>query len=190
MFPHNIGLGCTNDPELIYQVNQATAVEVAGTGLHWTFSPCITIPKDDRWGRQYEGFSESTELVTRLTAAAIKGYEDAIDSSWYENDGVVNSVSMTHPFGLEMMHFTGNPTKGTWQTMERINMDHQAVIGHNISRKDHDDLFALYNKHCQLLYKLKCSHLILLLFLTWMGGFLIRNLCIQRLKFVCLVNMA
>ena len=79
VFPHNIGLGCTNDPELVYDVNHATAVEVAATGLHWTFSPCITIPKDDRWGRQYEGFSESTELVTSLTSAAIKGYEDAID---------------------------------------------------------------------------------------------------------------
>ena len=78
-FPHNIGLGCTNDPTIIKQVNYATAVEVAATGLNWTFSPCITIPKDDRWGRQYEGFSESTELVTSLTAAAIKGYEEALD---------------------------------------------------------------------------------------------------------------
>jgi len=79
IFPHNIGLGCANDPDLIYDVNHATAVEVAATGLHWTFSPCITIPRDDRWGRQYEGFSESPELVSGLTAAAIKGYEDAID---------------------------------------------------------------------------------------------------------------
>ena len=79
VFPHNIGLGCTNNPELVYDVNHTTAIEVAATGLHWTFSPCITIPKDDRWGRQYEGFSESTELVTNLTSAAIKGYEDAID---------------------------------------------------------------------------------------------------------------
>ena len=78
-FPQNIGLGCTKDPEIIKQVNYATAVEVAATGLHWTFSPCITIPKDDRWGRQYEGFSESTELVTNLTEAAITGYEDALD---------------------------------------------------------------------------------------------------------------
>ena len=57
IFPHNIGLGCSNNPNLIYKVNQATAIEVAATGLHWTFSPCITVPKDDRWGRQYEGFS-------------------------------------------------------------------------------------------------------------------------------------
>ena len=79
VFPQNIGLGCSNNPELIYQVNHATAVEVAATGLHWTFSPCITVPQDDRWGRQYEGFSESTEIVTRLTHAAITGYEDALD---------------------------------------------------------------------------------------------------------------
>ena len=78
IFPQNIGLGCANDPELIYQINHATAVEVAATGLHWTFSPCITVPQDDRWGRQYEGFSESAELVTRLTHAAITGYEDDI----------------------------------------------------------------------------------------------------------------
>ncbi len=77
-FPQNIGLGCTNDPDLIKQINYATAVEVAATGLHWTFAPCITIPKDDRWGRQYEGFSESSELVTNLTASAIKGYEEAL----------------------------------------------------------------------------------------------------------------
>ena len=79
VFPQNIGLGCANSPELIYQVNQATAVEVAATGLHWTFSPCITVPRDDRWGRQYEGFSESTQIVTSLTRAAITGYEDALD---------------------------------------------------------------------------------------------------------------
>ena len=79
VFPHNIGLGCTNDPELIYKVNHATATEVIGTGLHWTFAPCITIPKDDRWGRQYEGFSESTSLVSSLTESAIKGYEDAVN---------------------------------------------------------------------------------------------------------------
>ena len=78
IFPQNIGLGCANDPELIYKINQATAIEVAATGLHWTFSPCITVPKDDRWGRQYEGFSESTSLVTRLTHAAITGYEDKL----------------------------------------------------------------------------------------------------------------
>ena len=79
IFPQNIGLGCTNSPDIVEQVNHATAVEVAATGLHWTFSPCVTVPQDDRWGRQYEGFSESTDLVSKLTPAAIKGYENALE---------------------------------------------------------------------------------------------------------------
>jgi triacylglycerol lipase len=82
-------------------------------------------------------------------------HNNVLDSSWYENDGVVNSVSMTHPVGSEMVQFSGNPITGTWQTMEKLNMDHQAVIGHGVSKKQHEDLFVLYNKHCQLLYLLK-----------------------------------
>ena len=82
-------------------------------------------------------------------------YNNAIDSSWYENDGVVNSVSMSHPLGSEMVFFNGIPVPGVWQSVKKLNMDHQAVIGHGISKKQHEDLIVLYNNHCQLLYLLK-----------------------------------
>ncbi|RMF10875.1 MAG: beta-glucosidase, partial [Candidatus Neomarinimicrobiota bacterium] len=75
IFPHNIGLGCANDPDLVRQVARATAEEVAATGIHWTFSPCIAVPRDERWGRHYEGFSESPERVKALGAAAVEGYQ-------------------------------------------------------------------------------------------------------------------
>ena len=86
------------------------------------------------------------------TSLLIGQYDSAPDSSWYENDGIVNSVSMSHPFGSDMVHFDGNPITGVWQSLERINMDHQAIIGHNISSKQKNYLVALYNKHCNLLY--------------------------------------
>ena len=89
------------------------------------------------------------------TGLLIGQYSEVPDNMWYENDGVVNSVSMTHPKGSKMLHFTGNPTTGTWQIMEKLNMDHQAVIGHNISDQKHGVLFALYNNHCKLLRLLK-----------------------------------
>ena len=89
------------------------------------------------------------------TSLLIGEYIEAPDSSWYENDGVANSVSITHPNGSEMAYYTGNPKMGIWQAMERLNMDHQAVIGHNVSSKQHKNIFALYKKHCQLLYTLK-----------------------------------
>ncbi len=78
IFPHNLALGCSNDSDLVYRVNQATATEVAATGIHWTFAPCIAVPQDPRWGRFYEGFGDNTALVDGLTAAAIEGFEDPL----------------------------------------------------------------------------------------------------------------
>lgn len=37
----------------------------------------MTVPNDYRWGRTYEGFSEDTELVTKLGNAAILGYQSS-----------------------------------------------------------------------------------------------------------------
>ena len=53
MFPHNVGLGCANDYELCRKVSEATAIEVAATGINWNFSPCIAIPQNEKWGRHY-----------------------------------------------------------------------------------------------------------------------------------------
>jgi beta-glucosidase len=75
IFPHNIGLGCTRDPELVRKVAEVTAMEVRATGLNWTFSPCIAVPRDIRWGRTYEGFGETTELQVMMAGAAVKGYQ-------------------------------------------------------------------------------------------------------------------
>jgi beta-glucosidase len=77
IFPHNIGLGCTRNPQLVEQVAQATAVEVRATGINWAFSPCVTVPRDERWGRTYEGYSEDPDLVSLLGPAAVRGYQGA-----------------------------------------------------------------------------------------------------------------
>lgn len=75
IFPHNVGLGCTNNPSLVEEVERITAKEVAGTGIDWTFAPCIAVPRDERWGRTYEGFSENPELTRRMAAAAVQGFQ-------------------------------------------------------------------------------------------------------------------
>ena len=64
IFPHNIGLGCTRDPELVHEIARITAKEVRATGINWTFAPCIAVPQDIRWGRTYESFSEDPRRVT------------------------------------------------------------------------------------------------------------------------------
>lgn len=75
VFPHNIGLGATNNPDLVEQVARATAEEILATGIPWNFSPVVAVPQDVRWGRTYEGFSENTELVTSLGTAYIRGVQ-------------------------------------------------------------------------------------------------------------------
>jgi beta-glucosidase len=75
IFPHNIGLGATRDPGLVEKICHVTALEVTATGLNWTFSPCITVPQDIRWGRTYEGFGETPDLQRMFAPAAVRGYQ-------------------------------------------------------------------------------------------------------------------
>ena len=75
IFPHHIGLGCTNNPQLIEDVYRATAEEVAATGIDWDFAPSLAVPRDDRWGRTYEGFGETPDIVKSMAAAAVRGLQ-------------------------------------------------------------------------------------------------------------------
>ena len=75
IFPHNIGLGCTRNPALVEGAARITAEEVRATGINWSFAPCIAVPRDERWGRTYEGFGETPELAQRLGAAAVRGLQ-------------------------------------------------------------------------------------------------------------------
>jgi beta-glucosidase len=75
IFPHNIGLGCTRNPSLVKEAMQIVAKEVAGTGIDWTFAPCIAVPQDERWGRTYEGFGEMPNLAQEMAEAAVSGLQ-------------------------------------------------------------------------------------------------------------------
>ena len=58
LFPHNVGLGATRDPALVRRIGEATAAEIAVTGIDWTFAPTIAVATDTRWGRTYESYSQ------------------------------------------------------------------------------------------------------------------------------------
>lgn len=75
IFPHHVGMGATHDPALVEKADHVTAEEVAGTGINWAFAPCIAVSRDIRWGRSYESYSQSPELVAELGAASIRGFQ-------------------------------------------------------------------------------------------------------------------
>ncbi len=81
LFPHNIGLGAANDPVLMERIGAAAAVEVAVTGIDWTFAPTVAVVRDDRWGRTYEGFSEDPEIVRAYAGPMVRGIQGAPGSA-------------------------------------------------------------------------------------------------------------
>lgn len=108
VFPHNIGLGATRNPELVRQIGRATALEIAATNVRWTFAPAVSIPQDVRWGRSYEGYSQDTEVVSSLAAALVEGLRG---EAWNSSTSALPSVK----------HFIadGATTYGTSERVDR-----------------------------------------------------------------------
>lgn len=77
IFPTQLGMACSWDAGLVQRAARATAVEVAATGIHWTFSPVLCITRDLRWGRVNETFGEDPVLIGELGAAMVRGYQGA-----------------------------------------------------------------------------------------------------------------
>ncbi len=75
IFPHNIALGATRDPKLVERAARVTAEEVAATDIQWAFAPCVAIARDEHWGRTYESFGQTPELVSEMGAAVIRGFQ-------------------------------------------------------------------------------------------------------------------
>jgi beta-glucosidase len=75
IFPHNIGLGAARDAGLIERIGAATAAEISGSGIEWTFAPTLAVPQDLRWGRTYEGYSSDPALIASYARAMTFGLQ-------------------------------------------------------------------------------------------------------------------
>jgi len=108
IFPHNVGLGAGDNPELVQQIAAITAAETIATGIYWNYAPVMAVPQDIRWGRTYEGFGENTELVSRLSNAYLIGMQGDL--------GAPMTVLGTPK------HYIGDGGT-TWGTSQRGNID-------------------------------------------------------------------
>ncbi len=89
VFPHNIGLGAANDPDLIRRISQVTATELNVSGHDWTFAPTLAVPQNDRWGRGYEGFSEDPKIVKSYGGMIVEGLQGELGSDDFMGPGKV-----------------------------------------------------------------------------------------------------
>jgi len=112
VFPHNVGLGAANDPDLIKRIAQVTAMELSVSGHDWTFAPTLAVPQNDRWGRGYEGFSENPDIVNAYGGAIVVGLQGELGSDDFMGDGKVMSTAK---------HFLGDG--GTINGVDQGNAD-------------------------------------------------------------------
>jgi len=75
VFPHNIGLGATRDPDLMERIAKTTAREIAVTGVEWTFAPTLAVVRNDHWGRTYESYSEDPKIVSEYAPRFVTGLQ-------------------------------------------------------------------------------------------------------------------
>src|SRR4051794_37891712 len=75
IFPTQLAMAATWDPGLLERAARVAAIEVAATGIHWTFSPVLCIARDLRWGRVDETFGEDPFLIGELASAMVRGYQ-------------------------------------------------------------------------------------------------------------------
>jgi beta-glucosidase len=91
LFPHNIGLGATRNTCLMREIGEATQRAVRATGQDWTFSPCIAVARDDRWGRNYESWSEDPSIVRAFAGAITEGMM-SIDRGGKSFSGIISTA--------------------------------------------------------------------------------------------------
>lgn len=80
LFPHNIGLGATHNPQLVGAIARAVARAVRASGMQWVFAPTLAVVRDDRWGRTYEGFAEDPQLVETYASHYVAGLQGTLGS--------------------------------------------------------------------------------------------------------------
>nr|XP_004296272.2 PREDICTED: lysosomal beta glucosidase-like [Fragaria vesca subsp. vesca] len=127
LFPHNVGLGVTRDPDLMKRIGAATALEVKATGIHYAFSPCVAVCRDPRWGRCYESFSEDPTTVRKMTEI-VAGLQGEVPDSQKGNpyiggkDKVAGCAKHYVGDGGTIKGINENNTAIDWKDLLKIHM--------------------------------------------------------------------
>jgi beta-glucosidase len=101
LYPQQIGMAATFNPEMAYKMAQFVANDVRGSGIPWNFSPVLDVGRNPMWPRFWETFGEDPYLVSQMGVAIVNGYQNT-------NNATVK------PFAACLKHYVGysNPQSG------------------------------------------------------------------------------
>lgn len=84
IFPHNINIGATFNPENARQNGRITALEAGPLGHVWNFAPVLDLGKNPYWPRVYETYGEDPYLSSKLGVSYIRGLQAKYDAFPYQ----------------------------------------------------------------------------------------------------------
>lgn len=76
LFPHNLALAASRNPELSITAAKVTAMELRASGVRWNFAPVLDIGRQPLWSRFPETYGEDVLLGRTFGSAVIKAYEE------------------------------------------------------------------------------------------------------------------
>jgi len=117
IFPHNIGLGATDDPDLVKRIAEITRKEVLATGIDWVFAPNLAVAQNNQWGRYYESYSQKTELVSKYAGRIIDGLQGKLNS-----EGVIACVKHWVGDGATSHGIDQGDAKITWEELNNTHI--------------------------------------------------------------------
>jgi beta-glucosidase len=75
LFPHNLGLAATRNPELVELCHQVCARETRAAGIPWNFGPVLDVGRQPLWSRFFETYGEDVHITNVLGAASVRGLQ-------------------------------------------------------------------------------------------------------------------
>jgi beta-glucosidase len=81
LFPQEIGMAATFNPELMKRAAEITAIETRVAGIPWSFSPVLDLGRNPLWPRFWETFGEDPYLAKVMGVAFVRGLEGTDVSS-------------------------------------------------------------------------------------------------------------
>ena len=91
LFPQNINLGASFNPDLAYEAARVTAYETRASNCPWTYSPTVDMSRDPRWSRVWENYGEDCLVNSIMGSTAVRGFQGD-DPNHIPADRIATSV--------------------------------------------------------------------------------------------------
>ena len=91
LFPQNINLGASFNPDLAYEAARVTAYETRASNCPWTYSPTVDMARDPRWSRVWENYGEDCLVNSIMGSTAVRGFQGD-DPNHIPADRIATSV--------------------------------------------------------------------------------------------------